>query len=252
MDTAHAPGPEDDTADSTSIFFVIESRAWSRPSQLRIRKSDRIPRRSPKPQAEGAGPALPGRCHRLLPPHPLHPLPYPHAAPTLQASTLLRRPNPPPQPSAATCGSRASPGAWDLFHTPPAEPLFPICDLFRAPPPRPSSPIWTARIQPATAKQVQSWATSPIAGRTDESKLRRFWRGSSPVAGPRRPRKRPAEKTRWHESNRLEPTAILRRAEAWDPMSQPAEAGGAGLALPMPSLDPARAAGYHAARPVLR
>ena len=79
---------------------------------------------------------------------------------------------------------------------------------------------------------VGSWPASPIAGRTNESKLRRFWRGSSPVAGPRRPRKRPAGKTRWHESNRLEPTAILRRAEAWDPMSQPAEAEGAGLALP--------------------
>ena len=100
-----------------------------------------------------------------------------------------------------------------LFHTPPQRPLFPICDLFRAPPPRPLFPIWAARIQPATGKQVQSWPASPIARRTNESKLRRFRRGSSPVAGPLSSRHGGAGKTRWHESNRLEPPLLAR--ETW-------------------------------------
>ena len=156
-----------------------------------------------------------------MPPQPCKPPPF-FEGPILRPS---------PAPKGVGPGRALVPGL--VSHTPLPRPLFPICDLFRAPPPRPSFPTWTARIQPATGKQVQSWPASPIAGRTNESKLRRFWRGSSPVAGPRRPRKQPAGKTRWHESNRLEPTATLRRAEAWDPMSQAAEAGGAGLALPV-------------------
>ena len=97
--------------------------------------------------------------------------------------------------------------AQELFHTPPPRPFFPIWDLFRAPPSRHSSPIWTARLEPATGKQAQSRRPLPKAGRKHESKLSRSWRGSSPVAGPRRPRHGGAGKNAQNDTIRLEHTS---------------------------------------------
>ena len=92
-----------------------------------------------------------------------------------QSAVPLRRTNPRPgtTPQAKAAGRLVS-------HTPSAAP-FPYLRLV----PRSPSAAFVSYLRPresnpATGKQVQSWPASPIAGRTNESKLRRFWRGSSP------------------------------------------------------------------------
>ncbi len=103
------------------------------------------------------------RCHLPLPPHPLHPLPYPHAH-RPQALSSFEGPIPRRSPAAARCGCRACPapcfplsvsGHSSPGPSAPIRPapwqlrLVPLCRRFPRPPAGPSAP------RPASAWQLR-------------------------------------------------------------------------------------------------
>ena len=181
MTNAHAPNrkPGNRNARKRRIrsrpFFLIESRAWRGPSQIRIRKPNRFPGVRAAATGSGGGEGISGRfggggakqerqCRPMLTDTPS----------VRPQSSFLRRQEPrrpPPQQPHQTqlrkrkrhCRLAAS------FHTPPARPLFLIWDSFRVPPPRPLFPTCDRELKPATGKRVQSWAGSPMGTQTRQS-----------------------------------------------------------------------------------
>ena len=146
MDTAHAPGPED-------------------ARRIRLRtfcKSNPVPGVGPLSYGFENQIESPGQCP-TPPPKAAMP-PQPSAPGTTPPAYAAGRP--PPQPSAERCGSRACPGAWDLFHTPPPRPLFPICDSPRVVPRSPSA-AFVSYLRPTT--QTRDRETTPKLGPLSEA-----------------------------------------------------------------------------------
>ena len=100
-------------------------------------------------------------------------------------------------------------GAGPACFTPPF--FFPPISLSTTSPgfvlhdsPQGSSPICGPRFQPASAQQPPSWLPSPMAIRTNESKLPRSWCTTIPQAAPRRPRHGGRGKNARNDTNRIE------------------------------------------------
>ena len=219
MTNAHAPNRKPGNRNArkrrirSRLFFVIESRAWRGPSQIWIRKPNRFPGVRAAATGSGGGEGISGRfggggakqerqsrapCHLPLcrqPPPSV--LPYPHAHRFTRAPGT---PHPPPprlwnsriRPnSASESGTAAWPprfthplhGPCFLSGTRSAYPLRGLCFL----------PA-TENSNPRLANECKAGPGLPWALKRDKAKLRRFLRGSSPVAGPRRPRHRRAGK----------------------------------------------------------
>ena len=156
-------------AHSTSKFFVIESRAWSRPlsdTDSKIRSNPPATVQSASRSGSAARPLLRAHPPFQVPTHRraqrgklrvqgLHPKDDHRRAQSRSEG-----------PTSAPAQRRklrvqGLPCCLGLVSRTPSAAPFPICDSFRAPPPRPLSPIWTPRLKPATAKRAQSWAGSP-------------------------------------------------------------------------------------------
>ena len=202
MPTHTRPATSPARGDSTSNSFVIESRAWKGPSQLRIRKSDRIPEGGVQRGDPSSGAASrSGGC-----------------APSYERTSEDGRVGPEGIPIPSRGGLGAA-GEGKQSAVPTIGFTHPLRSPFSLSGTCSALPLSGVRFLagpresiPRLADECKAEPPIPMAARTDESKLRRFWRGSSPVAGPRRPRRRRAGKNAQNETDRIESPSLATRS----------------------------------------